>query len=77
MVPCALLRPVYCPVSSCLLKITVTPPPPTHTFLKWPFHTDFKKYTCTPTKGTIFFGASDEKFKNPGKKVKPTVLAHN
>ena len=23
-------------------------PPPTHTFLKWPFLTDFKKYTCAP-----------------------------
>ena len=32
-------------------------PPPTHTFLKWPFHTDFKKYTYTPPppQGTIFW----------------------
>ena len=28
------------------------PPPPTHTFLKRPFLTDFKKYTHTPPKVT-------------------------
>ena len=34
--------------SASVLKNMVTYPPPTHTFLKWPFHTDFKKYTYTP-----------------------------
>ena len=31
------------------------PPPLTYTFLKRPFLTDFKKYTHTPPKGTIFW----------------------
>ena len=30
------------------------PPPPTHTFLKRPFLTDFKKHTHTPPYGTKF-----------------------
>ena len=34
--------------SASVLKNMVTYPPPTHTFLKWPFLTDFKKYTHTP-----------------------------
>ena len=34
--------------SASVLKNMVTYPPPTHTFLKWPFPTDFKKYTHTP-----------------------------
>ena len=57
-----------------------TPPPPTHTFLKWPFLTDFKKCTHTPPPPTPrerYFGASDEEFKNPEKTPKPTKLAHN
>ena len=34
--------------SASVLKNMVTYPPPTHTFLKRPFLTDFKKYTHTP-----------------------------
>ena len=36
-------------------NVTSYPPPPTHAFLKWPFLTDFKKYTHTPPKGTKFW----------------------
>ena len=38
-----------------VLKNMVTYPPPTHTFLKWPFLTDFGKHTHTPPKGTTFW----------------------
>ena len=39
-----------------VLKIVTTyPPPPTHPFLKWPFLTDFKKYTHNPPYGTRFW----------------------
>ena len=31
-----------------LKNVTTYPPPPTHTFLKCPFLTDFKKFTHTP-----------------------------
>ena len=31
-----------------LKNVTTYPTPPTHTFLKWPFLTDFKKYTYPP-----------------------------
>ena len=34
--------------SSVLKIVTTYPPPPTHTFLKRPFRTDFKKHTHTP-----------------------------
>ena len=46
------LCPVRCPVYSSGLKIVTTyPPPPTHTFLKRPFRTDFKKHAHTPPRG--------------------------
>ena len=62
-------------LSSCLRAVfaavvlkNVTPPPPihppTHTFLKWPFLTDFRKYTHTPPMEQNF-GASDKKLRNP------------
>ena len=41
--------------SASVLKNMVTYPPPTHTFLKWPFLTDFGKHTHTPPKGTTFW----------------------
>ena len=48
-VPCIVEFPAVCS------KLwSPTPPPPPHTFLKWPFHTDFKKYAYTPPKGTMF-----------------------
>ena len=59
-------------------KNMVLDPPPTHTFLKRPFLTDFKKYTHTLPTGRKF-GALDQKIikKRGGKVPKPTVLAHN
>ena len=44
----------------CAQKCDHLPPtPPTHTFLEWPFLTDFKKYTHSPppppAEGTIFW----------------------
>ena len=53
------------------------PPPPTHTFLKRPFLTDFKKYTHTPFYGTKFWSIGPKIHKNQEKCQKPTVLAHN
>ena len=41
--------------SASVLKNMVTYPPPTHTFLKRPFLTDFEKHTHTPPKGTTFW----------------------
>ena len=41
--------------SASALKNMVTYPPPTHTFLKRPFLTDFKKHTHTPPKVTTFW----------------------
>ena len=38
-----------------VLKNMVTYHPPTHTFLKWPFFTDFGKHTHTPPKGMTFW----------------------
>ena len=47
------------------------PPPPSHTFLKRPFLTDFKKYTHTPPTPTgRNFGALDQKFIKPRKSAK-------
>ena len=37
--------------SASVLKNMVTYPPPTHTFLKWPLRTGFKKYIYTPPPG--------------------------
>ena len=51
------------------------PPPPTHTFLKRPFLTDFKKYH-RPPKGTKFWRIGPNISQNPGKVPKPTVLTH-
>ena len=36
---------VHCPICCALKNVT---PPPAHTFLKWPFLTNFKKYTHPP-----------------------------
>ena len=52
-----------------------TPPPPTHSFLKRPFLTDFKSIHTHPARERCF-GASDEEFKNPGKNAK-THRANN
>ena len=41
-------RPVRRPVYSSVLKIVTTYAPPSHTFLKRPFLTDFKKHTPPP-----------------------------
>ena len=48
-------------------KNMVSDPPPTHTFLKQPFFTDFKKYTHTPPPKGRNFGALDQKFRKPPK----------
>ena len=42
--PVCVHRPMCCAV----LKKVTTPPTPTHTFLKWPFLDDLKKYTHIP-----------------------------
>ena len=47
------LNEIFCTIpgyaSGNLQVKTVTPPPPQiHTFLKWPFLTDFKKYAHAP-----------------------------
>ena len=42
-------------------------PPATHTFLKWPFLTDFKKYTHTPPKGTKFWRIGPKVYKTQEK----------
>ena len=42
---------VHRPMCCAALKMT-TPPPQTHTFLKWRFLADFKKYTHTPPQVT-------------------------
>ena len=52
--------------SSVLKTVTTYPPPQTHTFLKRPFLTDFKKHTHTPRYGTKF-GALDQNLKKPPK----------
>ena len=52
-----------------LLQNVIIYPPPTHTFLKRPFLTDFKKYTHTPPAGRNF-GTLDKKFINPRKSAK-------
>ena len=57
--------------SASVLKNMVTYPPPTHTFLKWPFLTGFKKYTHIPPQVTtcLHIGAKvveiAEKCQNP------------
>ena len=43
-------------------------PPLTHAFLKWPFLTDFKKYTHTPPYGTKFWCS--------GRKMEKTLRIH-
>ena len=48
MIPRALPRLVRRPLYNFVLKTVTTYPPPTHTFLKWPFLTDFNKHTHTP-----------------------------
>ena len=48
------LRPLLL-YSSVRKTVTTYPPPPTHTFLKWPFLTDFEKHTHTPPKVTTFW----------------------
>ena len=56
----------------CKNMVSDPPPPPTHTFLKQPFLTDFKKYTHThPPTGTKFWRIgpkvhkTQEKCQNP------------
>ena len=43
---------------------TSTPPPPTHTFLKWPFLADFKKYTPPPPPGDGMFAHGSKSCRN-------------
>ena len=69
VVHCALLHPVHRRISGCVLNNVNTYPPLTYTFLKWPFLTDFKKYTHTPPTERNF-GTSDQTFKNHGKNAK-------
>ena len=52
--------------SASALKNMVTYPPPTHTFLKRPFLTDFKKHTHTPPKVTTYGTLSEHKSGNNG-----------
>ena len=52
-------------------------PPQTHTFLKRPFLTDFKKYTHTPPQSDEILVHWTKSSQNGGKMPKPTVLAHN
>ena len=48
------------------------PPPLTHTFLKWTFLTDFKKYTHTPLpQGTDILAHRTKNSRTPGKIPKP------
>ena len=51
-----------------MLKNIVSYPPLTHAFLKWPFLTDFKKYTHTPPYGM--------KFSYSGRKMEKTLKIH-
>ena len=51
-----------------MLKNIVSYPPLTHAFLKWPFLTDFKKYTHTPPYGTKFWCS--------GRKMEKTLRIH-
>ena len=51
-----------------MLKNIVSYPPLTHAFLKWPFLTDFKKYTHIPPYGM--------KFWCPGRKMEKTLKIH-
>ena len=52
-----------------MLKNIVSYPPLTHAFLKWPFLTDFKKYTYTPPPyGTKFWCS--------GRKMEKTLKIH-
>ena len=53
------------------------PPPQTHTFLKRPFLTDFKKYTHSPPQSDEILARWTKSSQNGGKMPKPTVLAHN
>ena len=47
------------------------PPPPTHTFLRWPFLTDFIKYTHTPPNGTKFWRIGPKVHRNKEKCQNP------
>ena len=51
--------------SASVHKNMVTYPPPTHTFLKRPFLTDFKKHTHTPPYGTEFWCIGPKLEKTP------------
>ena len=51
-----------------MLKNIVSYPPLTHAFLKWPFLTDFKKYTHTPPYGMKFWCS--------GRKTEKTLKIH-
>ena len=51
-----------------MLKNIVSYPPLTHAFLKWPFLTDFKKYTHTPPYGMKFWCS--------GRKMVKTLKIH-
>ena len=51
-----------------MLKNIVSYPPLTHAFLKWPFLTDFKKYTHTPPYGMKFWCS--------GRKMEKTLKIH-
>ena len=75
--------PVHCSVP-CIIELPAVcsklwspdPPPPPHTFLKWPFHTDFKKYTYTPPpQGNDISAHRMKSSKTLGKRPKPTELA--
>ena len=70
--------PVHCSVL-CIVKFPI---PINHTFLGWPFLTDFKKYTHTPPpppppQGNDVLAHWTKNSKTPGKMPKSTESAHN
>ena len=58
-------------VLRCAERVNTPPPPgPTHTFLKWPFLTDFKKYIHNPTLRDDTFAVGSKTFKRIPKSAK-------
>ena len=73
---CPVLRTVHC-AAPFAQKCDHLPPPLTHTFLKRPFLTDFKKYSHTPPQQDEILVHWTKSSSNLGKVPKPTVLAHS
>ena len=69
---------MYRRVSSCLLKIMVTyPPPPTPYISEMAFSHRFQKVYIYPTQGNDISAHRTKSSKTLGKRPKPTELAHN